>query len=85
MPTKTDSPLFIKNPRAHALAEELSRKLGISLTEAVIVALEEKVRRSKPYNKKRVDEILAKLAAIPIRDQRPEEQLLGYNEFGIPE
>lgn len=37
--------LQIRDPRAHELAKELSRKRGVSMTEAVIDALESELKR----------------------------------------
>lgn len=34
------STLYIKNPAAHKLAEKVSKKMGVTLTEAVIRSLE---------------------------------------------
>jgi hypothetical protein len=36
--------LYIKNPAAHRLAEQLSKRMGVTLTDAVIHALEEQAR-----------------------------------------
>ena len=37
--------LQIRDPRAHELARKLAEKRGVSMTEAVIDALEEQLRR----------------------------------------
>jgi antitoxin VapB len=77
--------LYIKNPKAHRLAEQLSKQLGVTLTEAVIRALENEVRKKrKPINWEKVNAILEKLRAMPVLDTRTEDEILGYDEFGIP-
>lgn len=39
--------LQIRNPRAHELARELAKKKNISITDAVITALESELSRAK--------------------------------------
>jgi antitoxin VapB len=79
------STLYIKNPVAHKLAEKVSKKLGVTLTEAVIRSLQEQLR-AKPrlidWNK--VDAISREIAALPVLDSRTDDEILGYDEFGIP-
>ena len=43
--------LSIKNPRADLLARQLSEVTGESLTEAIIVALEERLERERVVNR----------------------------------
>jgi antitoxin VapB len=77
--------LYIKNPAAHRLAQRLSERMGVTLTDAVIYALEDQMRRTKaPLNRKSVDAISAKLGDLPVLDSRTAEEILGYDEFGIP-
>jgi antitoxin VapB len=77
--------LYIKNPAAHELAEQLGKRMGVSLTDAVICALEDQVRKKKrTVNRKGVDAVCAKIRALPILDSRTPEEILGYDEFGIP-
>lgn len=77
--------LYIKNPAAHRLAEQVSKQMGVTLTEAVIRALEEQVRKApRPVNWNRVNEILARFDALPVLDSRSPDEILGYDEFGLP-
>ena len=77
--------LYIKNPAAHRLAEQVARQMGVTLTEAVIQALEDKVRQGpKPWNQKKIDAILAEFDALPVLDPRSPDEILGYDEFGLP-
>ena len=32
-----------------------------------------------------IDAITARVAALPVRDARTDDEILGYNEYGIPE
>ena len=77
--------LYIKNPAAHRLAEQLSKQMGVTLTEAVIHALENQVRQAnRQLDLKKVDEILARMDALPVLDPRSPDEIIGYDEFGLP-
>ena len=77
--------LYIKNPVAHRLAEQVSKRMGVTLSDAVIAALEEKLRKTdRPLNRTRVDALCAGFAALPVVDARPPEEILAYDAFGIP-
>jgi antitoxin VapB len=77
--------LYIKNPAAHRLAQRLSERMGVTLTDAVIYALEDQMRKTRaPLDRKSLDAICAKIDAMPVLDSRTAEEILGYDEFGIP-
>jgi antitoxin VapB len=77
--------LYIKNPTAHRLAEQLSEQMGVTLTDAVIYALENQIRKTRPpLNRQNLDAVCAKIGALPVLDSRAPEEILGYDEFGIP-
>jgi antitoxin VapB len=77
--------LFIKNPVAHRLAEKVSKKMGVTLTDAVIRSLEAQLRGpARPIDMKKIEAITKELAALPILDSRPMDEILGYDEFGLP-
>jgi antitoxin VapB len=77
--------LHIKNPMAHRLAEVISKASGVTLSDAVIGALEEKVRKTgHPLNRAKLDRLCDRMAALPVLDPRPAEQILDYDEFGLP-
>jgi antitoxin VapB len=78
--------LYIKNPTAHRLAEQVSKRLGTTLSDAVIVALEEKLQKTgQPIDRSRVDELCASFDGLPVLDSRSADEILGYDAFGIPE
>ena len=82
---KRDRTLYIKNPAAHRLAEQVARQMGVTLTEAVIQALEEKVRQApKPIDRKKLDALCAEIAALTVLDPRSPDEIIGYDEFGLP-
>lgn len=83
--------LNIKDPEVHALAVELARRTRRSLTEAVRQSLRESVARQRsPQNDvqrtlERVMRTAERIASKPVLDARTPEEILGYNEVGIPD
>jgi antitoxin VapB len=43
------------------------------------------VGRRRPFDEFRVQAIIDRVAALPILDTRSDDEILGYNEYGIPE
>jgi antitoxin VapB len=79
------STLYIKNPAAHKLAEKVSKKLGVTLTEAVIRSLQEQLRgRPRPIDLKKIAAIQKEIASLRVLDTRSDDEIIGYDEFGIP-
>jgi antitoxin VapB len=79
----------IKNHETERLARELARRAGVSITEAITIALREQLareegRRNTPSVR---DELLAigrRCAALPDLDTRRPDEILGYDELGLP-
>ena len=81
--------LNIKNGEAHRLARRLARLTGETLTEAVTQALRERLEREKRHRQRagiaeRLMDIGRRCAALPVRDARSPEEILGYDEHGLP-
>ena len=81
--------LNIKNPEADSLARELAQKTGQSITNVVVLALREKLLRLKGRGsaselKEDLLSIGQRCAALPNRDLRSAEDILGYDEQGLP-
>ncbi len=81
--------LNIKNPETHRLARALAAATGESLTEAVTVSLRERLasiqRQGEPAGLEvAVAEIQDFVAALPDRDLRCAEEILGYDGRGLP-
>jgi antitoxin VapB len=79
--------LNIKDPKTHALARELSRLTGESMTRAVTVAVRERLdRERKRRARASVDEMLAIGRRIRARLREPAHSLdhdpLFYDETG---
>jgi antitoxin VapB len=81
-------PLNIKDEEAHALARELSEATGESLTRAVKVSIEERLARVRlagvPRLADQLDRIALDCASLPVLDPRTPEEILGYDESGLP-
>jgi len=81
--------LSIKHPEADRLARELAKRTGETLTDAVIKALRERLAReagrvrSVPLSAE-LRMIGARCAALPVLDARPPDQILGYDDRGLP-
>lgn len=81
--------LNVKNAEAEKLVRELAKQTGEGVTEAIRKAVEERLQRVKARRVARsfvedVQDILRRVDALPALDSRPEEQILDYDEHGIP-
>ncbi len=82
-------PLNIKDAEAYRLASELAEMMGESLTEAVRVSLRERLererrRRPDPVLVEKMLEISDRCAARPVLDSRSDDEIIGYDERGLP-
>ena len=84
-------PLNIKNPEAHDLARELADLAGSSITQAVTDALREAVGRARHAHAHAVNSVVEELDAIGVHcaslsvlDKRQAEEIMGYDETGLP-
>ena len=81
--------LSIKHPEADQLARELARETGETLTEAVLLALRERLERERGRRANRglheeVARMQERIARLPRHDARSDEEILGYDEHGLP-
>lgn len=81
--------LSIKDPEADRLARELAARTGESLTEAVVVALRERLARQTGRTRatplrEELAEIRRRCASLPVLDARSADEILGYDERGLP-
>ena len=81
--------LSIKDPEADRLAREISRRTGESITQAVTNALRERLKRvsKRPTGVSLADELDAialECAALPELDTRTADEIIGYDENGLP-
>ncbi|MGH9528194.1 MAG: type II toxin-antitoxin system VapB family antitoxin [Terriglobales bacterium] len=81
--------LNLRNPEAEQLAAEVARRTGETKTQAVIRALRERLARINQERRRRslADELEAiadHCARLPVLDTRPADEILGYDERGLP-
>jgi len=81
--------LSIKHPEADRLARELAATTGESLTEAVVQALRERLARERGrrlalHLRDELRAIRQRCAKLPVVDTRSPEEILGYDDAGVP-
>lgn len=81
--------LNIKDPKTDRLVRDLAAATGESITDAVAVAVQERLDRVRRARSERdlVEEIRAiseRCAALPVLDERSADEILGYDEHGVP-
>jgi antitoxin VapB len=81
--------LNIKDRDADELARTLARTTGETITQAVTVAVRERLERLRAGRRPRglaeeLDEIALRCATLPVLDERPEDEILGYDADGLP-
>ncbi len=82
--------LNIKDAEADRLARELAAATGETLTDAVLNALRERIarQRQKRPAPRSAREVLRdsrlRLAGLPVLDGRSADEIIGYDETGVP-
>lgn len=81
--------MSIRNDETERLARLVAKEAGESLTQAIQVSLAERLQRLRQRRQQRVvterlEEILRRVDALPTLDTRPEDEILGYDNHGIP-
>lgn len=80
--------LSIKSEKADRLARQLADETGETLTEAVETALQERLNRQHARRggglRARLDRLKADVAALPVLDDRSPDEIIGYDENGLP-
>ena len=81
--------LNIKDPETDRLARELARATGESITVAAKVAIVERLERVRARLAAQssgddLQDIIARGRQRATLDQRPVDEILGYDEHGLP-
>ncbi len=83
--------LNIKSDEAHRLAKALAQATGTTLTDAVTTALRHRVLAEAERSGEDETLLLAEVrgiqrlvAALPDRDTRTADEILGYDDSGLP-
>jgi antitoxin VapB len=82
-------PISIKNAETEALARELAKETGETMTEVIKKSLQDRLQRVRGRRHARglpeqVEDILQRMDSLPTLDERTEEEILGYDQDGIP-
>ena len=82
-------PISIKNDETERLARQLAEFTGESITVAVRIAVGERyerLRRVRAGRSRRdeLTEIALRCARLPVISDMTDDEILGYDEFGIP-
>ena len=81
--------LNIRNSKTEQLVETVAELTGETKIMAVTVALEERLERIQRERSGRslvdeLNEIALSCASLPVLDDRSEDEIMGYNEDGLP-
>jgi antitoxin VapB len=81
--------LSIQNSKAEKLAREVAAQSGETITQAITRALEERLermrgRRTVSDTAAEILKISKRCSQLPDRDVRMPEEILGYDEMGVP-
>jgi antitoxin VapB len=81
--------LSIKSIETERLAREVAAKTGESLTGAIQRSLEERLDRLKQQRRGQIlatqlEDILRRVDQLPILDSRTADEIVGYDEQGLP-
>ena len=82
-------PLNIRSEETEELASALAKLTGETKTEAVTQALRERIQRVRRARAKRrladeLDEIALHCSTLPVLDRRGADEIMGYDENGLP-
>jgi len=82
--------LSLKDPETDTLARQVASMTGETLTEAIRTSLRLRLRQEQlkrgegPELAKALSEIADRCVALPVLDDRSDDEILGYDEHGIP-
>lgn len=83
--------LNIRDPEVHRLARDVAAATGETMTEAVKQALRERLtnlRTLSAVERERrlavIEEVVRRFQALPVVDPRTPDEILDYDENGLP-
>jgi antitoxin VapB len=84
--------ISIKSLETERLTRELASRTGESLTGAIQKSLEERLerlerlkqQRRSPLPSTQLEDILRRVDQLPILDSRTPDEIVGYDEHGLP-
>lgn len=70
------------------MARELAAITGESMTEAIVIALRERVDRERnrrgPSKAEKLQRLIDEIKLLPVLDNRTPDEIIGYDENGLP-
>jgi antitoxin VapB len=86
---KHSVPISIRSRRVETLVRDVARRTGENLTQAIERALQERLarlrtEREKTALRRRLRRIVRSISRLPDLDKRTPEEILGYDEHGLP-
>ena len=77
--------LSIKSERADQLARDLAKLTGVSITDAVVASLEARLDYERRRRRERdLSDIVERFRRLPVLDERDPDEIIGYDEHGLP-
>ncbi len=82
--------IYLKNDETERLARQVAKLTGETLTDAVRISLRERLRREtlkrgrKPWDEAAIKQLIARFQALPVLDDRSADDIIGYDEHGVP-
>lgn len=78
--------LRIKDAETNELARQLARETGETITTAVAGAVRERLERIRGHRGRQamIERVLRSAWTLPLLDTRTPEEILGYDERGLP-
>jgi len=76
----------IEDPEVDSLARELAANTGETVEQAVATAVKERLARQKKAQHVRdaVREFRESVRGLPVADRRSADEILGYDDSGLP-
>jgi antitoxin VapB len=82
--------LSLKDPETDALARQVAALTGETLTEAVRRSLADRLRveqlkrGERQWDQAKIDALIERYNTLPLLDARSDDEILGYDENGLP-
>jgi antitoxin VapB len=78
--------LHVADPEADRLARQLAEHTGETVEQAVVQALRDRLAKQEEIARKleALRGIQRRVAALPVLDHRTADEILGYDENGLP-
>ncbi|RXT53112.1 hypothetical protein B6S44_20505 [Bosea sp. Tri-44] len=79
--------ILIKDPDADRIVRELAARTGETITEAVKAAAQERLARLPKRGRidmEKVEKLLAEIRTYRVDDPRTDDEIIGYDENGLP-